>query len=223
MKVVSTDSVRKNITRKVIILTLFLAIQFSLINSNSGNLIEVNSNLGGKVIFSMAQDPVNDTTGPIIVFIQPAENFTIIRQYSYNFIVNITDDNPPLFGNVTIQISNQSSFLFNSSMNFDGGNQRKLTEKIVTCSKPVPSNDGSKIAFISYENGYSRLFTIDTSGNNLVLIAQNDEYCGCPSWSPDDSRLLFTQRTDFTVNKNDIFVIDVASNNETRLTFEGTY
>ncbi|MFW9901850.1 MAG: hypothetical protein ACFFDY_11320 [Candidatus Thorarchaeota archaeon] len=119
----SKDSIRKNITRKVIILTLFLAIQFSLINSNSGYLTEGNSNLGVKSIFSMAQDPINDTTGPIIVFIQPAENITIIRQYSYNFVVNITDDNPPLFGNVTIQISNQSSFLFNSSMNFDGGKQ----------------------------------------------------------------------------------------------------
>lgn len=106
-------------------------------------------------------------------------------------------------------------------MNFDGGSQRKLTEKIVNCSKPVPSNDGSKIAFISYENGYYHLFKIDTSGNDLVLIAKNDEYCGCPSWSPDDSKLLFTQRTDFTDHKNDIFVMDITSNKETRLTFEG--
>jgi len=123
MRIVSKDSIRKNITRKVILLTLFLSIQFSLINYNSGNLTEVNSNLGNNGVVSFAQSPSNDTTTPIIVFIKPAENFTIIRQYSYNFIVNITDDNPPLFGNVTIQISNQSSFLFNSSMNFDGGKQ----------------------------------------------------------------------------------------------------
>ncbi|MFX1567602.1 MAG: hypothetical protein ACFFCV_04450 [Promethearchaeota archaeon] len=74
-------------------------------------------------VFSFSQGPSNDTIVPIIIFIQPAENLTTIRQYSYKFIVNITDDNPPLFGNVTIQISNQSNFLYNSSMNFDGGIQ----------------------------------------------------------------------------------------------------
>jgi len=72
---------------------------------------------------NISQGPSNDTTAPIITFIQPEINNTIIRINSYTIIVNITDENPPLFGNVTIQISNFSIFLFNASMGFIGGNQ----------------------------------------------------------------------------------------------------
>ncbi|MFX0006607.1 MAG: hypothetical protein ACFFAV_07750 [Candidatus Hermodarchaeota archaeon] len=74
-------------------------------------------------ILYISQGPSNDTTAPVITFIQPEINNTIIRIKSYTIIVNITDENPPLFGNVTFQLSNFSTFLFNASMSFMGGNQ----------------------------------------------------------------------------------------------------
>ncbi|MFX0105371.1 MAG: hypothetical protein ACFE75_07765 [Candidatus Hodarchaeota archaeon] len=63
----------------------------------------------------------NDTTAPILTFINPSINNSIITQYSYDIIVSVSDENPPLSGNVIIQISNWTNFLFNASMNNTGG------------------------------------------------------------------------------------------------------
>ena len=64
----------------------------------------------------------NDTTPPIIKFIYPQFNNSVITQPTYDIIVNVTDTNPPLPGNVIIQISNYTSFLFNATMNNNSGN-----------------------------------------------------------------------------------------------------
>lgn len=64
----------------------------------------------------------NDTTAPIITFVKPDINNTAIRTSYYEFIVNITDENPPLPGNVTIEISNASTSYFNASMLYDQDN-----------------------------------------------------------------------------------------------------
>jgi hypothetical protein len=71
----------------------------------------------------ISQGPTNDTTAPIITFIQPEINNTVISKRTYTIIANISDENPPLFGNVSFQISNFTNFLFNTTMNYDGGDQ----------------------------------------------------------------------------------------------------
>lgn len=58
----------------------------------------------------------NDTDAPVIVFIKPDINDTTVTGIFYEIIVNITDDNPPLPGNVSIEISNATTSLFNASM-----------------------------------------------------------------------------------------------------------
>ncbi|MFX0003390.1 MAG: hypothetical protein ACFE9C_06005 [Candidatus Hodarchaeota archaeon] len=78
---------------------------------------------GSKETRYLIQDPTNDTTAPIITFIQPAMNNTVIKTSSYIIKVNISDENPPVFGNVTFQISNLTNYLFNATMNYDGENQ----------------------------------------------------------------------------------------------------
>ncbi|MCK4780814.1 MAG: hypothetical protein KAT57_11520, partial [Candidatus Lokiarchaeota archaeon] len=64
-----------------------------------------------------------DTTAPIITFLQPLVNNTIIKTTTYTIKANISDDNPPLYGNVTLQMSNYTAFLFNVTMEYDGENQ----------------------------------------------------------------------------------------------------
>ncbi|MFW9821723.1 MAG: hypothetical protein ACFFE4_02230 [Candidatus Thorarchaeota archaeon] len=64
----------------------------------------------------------NDTTAPMIKFVKPDINNTSIKTSYYEFIVNITDANPPLPGNVTIEISNASTSYFNASMLYDQDN-----------------------------------------------------------------------------------------------------
>ena len=63
----------------------------------------------------------NDTTNPIITFVKPDINDTSIRTRYYEFIVNITDANPPLLGKVIIEISNANTSFFNASMLYDQG------------------------------------------------------------------------------------------------------
>ncbi|MHA2283004.1 MAG: hypothetical protein ACXAC5_19360 [Promethearchaeota archaeon] len=63
----------------------------------------------------------NDTTAPVIIFIRPDINDTTIKTTYYEFMVNITDANPPLPGKVSIEIANASTSFFNASMLYDQG------------------------------------------------------------------------------------------------------
>lgn len=74
----------------------------------------------------------NDTTAPVIVFIKPDINDTTFTGKSYDIIVNITDDNPPLPGNVSIEVSNATTSLFNASMINDEGSEWSFTWDNIT-------------------------------------------------------------------------------------------
>lgn len=123
MKVVIKNHNNGLILNLLIFITLLLTTGVSQIcvdlNSQEDKMDLLSNN--DKIFIS--QGPNNDTTAPIITFIQPENNNTIIRLKPYNIIVNITDENPPPFGNVTLQISNYTHSLFNATMNFDGGEQ----------------------------------------------------------------------------------------------------
>ena len=107
----------------IIFITLLLIGVNSQVYNDLGNQEDKGDTISNKEALFITQGPTNDTTAPVITFIQPDMNNTIIRIKSYTIKVNITDENPPLFGNVTFQISNFTNFLFNATMNYDGGNQ----------------------------------------------------------------------------------------------------
>ena len=113
---------KKNL-KLIVFITLFLMIIPALFSNNVGNqkgkLNDVNNTEG----LFLAQD----TDSPIITFIQPEINNTIIELNSFTVIASIFDDNPPLFGNVTFQISNFTNFLFNATMDYDGLDQWSFT------------------------------------------------------------------------------------------------
>ncbi len=121
MKIVYKEFKKTVIPKLTIFITLFLIISIAHFYINLGNLKETENNLDNYEGLLFTQAPVNDTTVPIITFIQPSDNFTIINRNSYTFIVNISDDNLPSYGNVTIQISNNTNVLFNALMNQEGG------------------------------------------------------------------------------------------------------
>ncbi len=115
--------------RNELIFNLIIFISLLLTGVNSQIYIDLNNQedkgdlLNKNNTIFISQGSNNDTTAPIITVIQPEYNNSIIRIKSYTIIANITDENPPLYGNVTFQISNFTHFLFNASMNLDGGNQ----------------------------------------------------------------------------------------------------
>ncbi len=123
MKVVFKNHNNRLILNLIIFITLLLTAGTTQICVNLNNQGEKLNRLSNNDKIFISQGPTNDTTAPIVTFIQPENNNTIIRLKSYNIIVNITDENPPLFGNVTLQISNYTHSLFNATMIFDGGEQ----------------------------------------------------------------------------------------------------
>jgi hypothetical protein len=142
------------------------------IDLNNQNDNEAHINAGSKIFIS--QGPSNDTLAPVITFIQPESNNTIIRIKTYTITVNISDDNPPVFGNVTIQISNFTNSLFNASMNLNGGNQWSFTWENIT----------------SYPNRFYRgyiikIIAIDSSSDyNLGMSGDFYIYLNIPGDSP---------------------------------------
>jgi hypothetical protein len=64
-----------------------------------------------------------DNSSPVITFIKPDNNDTVVTKNSFDIIVNVTDENPPLLGNVSIEISNGTVSFFNASMIKDEGDQ----------------------------------------------------------------------------------------------------
>ncbi|MFX0041930.1 MAG: hypothetical protein ACFE8L_03360 [Candidatus Hodarchaeota archaeon] len=99
----------------VTILALNMNIDF-ILNKN-------NENSGGHSDEFSIYTNQPDTTGPNITFIQPNVNWTDIESKSYEIIVNITDEHPPLPlpGYVLVQISNLTDLLINTSMISAGG------------------------------------------------------------------------------------------------------
>ncbi len=64
---------------------------------------------------------------------------------------------------------------------------------------PAWTPDGQSIAFLSYEKGWTKLFTVDRDGRQfseivnvrLDYVPQYDTFCW-PSWSPDGSQIMFS-------------------------------
>ncbi|TET61597.1 MAG: hypothetical protein E3J52_00885 [Promethearchaeota archaeon] len=119
MKRVLKKKNKRNLLKPIIFITLFLAIISFQIFNYLGNLNENQNNYFNNEGLFIAQD----NTAPIIIFLQPLVNNTIIQTTTYTIKANISDDNPPLYGNVTLQMSNYTAFLFNVTMEYDGENQ----------------------------------------------------------------------------------------------------
>ena len=119
MKKVLKKKNKRNLLKPIIFITLFLAIISFQIFNYLGNLNENQNNYFNNKGLFIAQD----TTAPIIIFLQPLVNNTIIKTTTYTIKANISDDNPPLYGNVILQMSNHTAFLFNVTMEYDGENQ----------------------------------------------------------------------------------------------------
>ena len=69
---------------------------------------------------------------------------------------------------------------------------RQLTTLTGMCYDPVWSPDGSRVAFVSQENGSDDIWVIDASGRFARWLVRNDwEWDKHPSWSPDSQEIVF--------------------------------
>ncbi|RKU11387.1 hypothetical protein C6502_08430 [Candidatus Poribacteria bacterium] len=77
-------------------------------------------------------------------------------------------------------------------MEADGQNLQRLTFEPGLNLAPIWSPDGHKIAFLSLQNGASRIHTMDINGQNVQQITHHHrELDGPPIWSPDGRWIAF--------------------------------
>ena len=171
----------------IIICLIFSTITIIALNLNIDFILNNNS-VNGEVDsdeFSIYSNQP-DLTGPNITFIQPNLNWTNIESKSYEIIVNITDEHPPLPlpGYVLIQISNLTTLLINTSMTISGGDiwtykwenlstyQNKIVYIIRVWAKDSSPNETSSLSEAWYVYLYlPRRINLFLLRNILYIIA----------------------------------------------------
>lgn len=84
-------------------------------------------------------------------------------------------------------------------INTDGSEFLELTPMLPDVTSPVWSPNGQKLAFIAHSSRLepSEIYVIDTNGTNLINISNSPTWDdGYPSWSPDNSMMVFMSQRD---------------------------
>ncbi len=103
-------------------------------------------------------------------------------------------------------------------MDSDGANHRFITNGQSTALTPRYSPDYSKIAYVSYLNGYARIFVYDIGSGRQTLVTESQNPTFAPRWSPDGQTILYSM----AVNGNtDIFRIPATGGGTPRRLTDG--
>ena len=71
----------------------------------------------------------------------------------------------------------------------DGARQNAIAESAQPIMSPAWSPDSRRIAYVSFENGTSRIFVQDIATGRRQVVSSAPGINGAPAWSPDGSRL----------------------------------
>ncbi len=112
-------------TINIVLLVVICFVNFTVLifPQTSLNKINIDDVLDVRTFIDRIKSANNDTSPPVITFVQPDTDNITIKGKFYDIIVNVLDDNPPLPGNVKLEISNTSSSLFNGSMSLVDENE----------------------------------------------------------------------------------------------------
>lgn len=111
------------------------------------------------------------------------------------------------------------------TMNADGSNQLNITNNIGAAGAnndyyPAWSSSGARLAFV-FDGGNNartdQIFVMNANGTGRVNLSNNVAYEYNPSWSSDDSRIVFQSTLDD--GKGEIYVMNADGTNRIRLTF----
>ncbi|HWK41354.1 MAG TPA: Tol-Pal system beta propeller repeat protein TolB [Croceibacterium sp.] len=100
-------------------------------------------------------------------------------------------------------------------MDSDGANHRFITSGQSTALTPRYSPDYSKIAYVSYLNGYARIYVYDIGSGRQTLVTESQNPTFAPRWAPNGRTILYSM----AVNGNtDIYSVPATGGNPRRLT-----
>jgi TolB protein len=85
-------------------------------------------------------------------------------------------------------------------MNADGSGQTRLTSHPAYDGAPAWTQDGGKIAFVSYRSGGYRIHVMNAGGSNAVQLS-GQPYRNNPVWSPDGTKLTTAATATMTAGR----------------------
>lgn len=97
----------------------------------------------------------------------------------------------------------------------DGFNPQTVINSREPIMSPAWSPDGSRIAYVSFENKTAAIFVQTLASGERQKISEQPGINGAPAWSPDGSQLAMTLSKD---GNPDIYVMNLASRTVRRLT-----
>ena len=100
-------------------------------------------------------------------------------------------------------------------MDSDGANHRFITNGQSTALTPRYSPDYSKIVYLSYVNGFPRIYIYDIGTGRQTLVTENVSPTFAPRWSPDGRSILYSMAT---AGNTDIYRVPATGGQSVRLT-----
>ena len=100
-------------------------------------------------------------------------------------------------------------------MDSDGANHRFITNGQSTALTPRYSPDYSKIAYVSYLNGFARIYIYDIGTGRQTLVTESQNPTFAPRWSPDGRTILYSMAVG---GNTDIYSVPATGGRPTRLT-----
>jgi TolB protein len=103
------------------------------------------------------------------------------------------------------------------TMDYDGANQRQITDYKSICTMPSVSPDGTKVAFTGFVRGVPEILihSLET-GRKLQFYNQNASLNAQPSFTPDGQKLVFSSTA--AGGYAQLYIADVTGANLRRLT-----
>jgi len=98
-------------------------------------------------------------------------------------------------------------------MNYDGSNVTQITNNADDDALPRVSSDGTRVVYVSIENGQSDLYLMNIDGTATERITEQtgDD----PSWSPAGNQIVFSSAKD---GDWEIYILDLSTKELTQLT-----
>lgn len=91
----------------------------------------------------------------------------------------------------------------------DGFNPRPVLNSTQPLMSPSWSPDGSKLAYVSFENGRPHIYIQDVRTGKRQLVSSHRGLNGAPAWAPDGTRLALVLSKD---GSPDIYILNLRNN-----------
>jgi TolB protein len=123
----------------------------------------------------------------------------------------------PFRGQLVLARAGKDDKLDIYTINADGTDLTNLTNDPADDHSPDWSPDGTRIAFVSYQDGIYNIYMMHADGSNLVQVTHDGESSSW-SWSPDGDTIAFASKQG---GESNIYTMQADSGTVTRITHDG--